>query len=127
MPERHTGANLATQLNECVEEFQLKGHSAACVHDNACTRQPGASVSGRTYWLCLTLQLCIKAALVIDEVEQMVARWSLPALHYADSRDEIPLSHHGVAGPGAHSRCANALEFHPTDAAASRGASSSSD
>jgi len=53
--------------------------------------------------------------------------WSLPALHYADSRDEIPPSRHGVAGPRAHPRCTNALKFHPTDAAASRGAASSSD
>jgi len=81
MSERHTGANLAAGLNDCVEEFQLKGGITACVHDNACNMDSAGRLCDKWENLpCFahTLQLCIKPALVIEEVEQTVTRcWKL--------------------------------------------------
>ncbi|XP_053387152.1 E3 SUMO-protein ligase ZBED1-like [Mercenaria mercenaria] len=88
MPERHTGANLARKLQDCISEFGLVGKVETCVHDNARNMDCAGRICDE--WSDLgcfghTLQLCIKPALELQSVSKTVAKCRKLVGHFKHS------------------------------------------
>ena len=88
MPERHTGVNLAARLHACVSEYGLDNKIEACVHDNARNMECAGDLCPE--WTdngCFahTLQLCIKPALDLPQVEKTVSKCRKLVGHFKHS------------------------------------------
>jgi hypothetical protein len=91
MPERHTGANLAQRLKDCVSEFTLSHVSdkvEACVHDNAWNIQSAGNMCkdwGDLRCFAHTVQLSMKPAFLVPEVCDLVSKCRKLVGHFKHS------------------------------------------
>ncbi|XP_052786338.1 E3 SUMO-protein ligase ZBED1-like [Mya arenaria] len=76
MPERHTGDNLALRLQGCASEFGISGRINTCVHDNARNMERAETECDLGSLGCFghTLQLSIKSAFALPDVNRVVSR-----------------------------------------------------
>ena len=93
MPERHTGTNIATRLENCVDEFQIpKNNVVAVVRDGAANM--GAAM-GQLHergldWKSVecvghTLQLAVKAGIHLSSFEDMLSKCHKLVGHFKHS------------------------------------------
>ena len=75
MEDRHTGANIATEIKKILEEFNIKAISGI-LHDNVANMEVAMRNLGFPHFGCCghTLQLAIHDGLKAPEVTRTLAR-----------------------------------------------------